>query len=264
MSKGFLWFAQNNDTTDYVELSIRLAESIKLWNRENKICVITDAKSKFEHKAVDLVKVLAHDDSEEHKVKWANEYKAFNVTPFTHTIKLESDMLWTMNTDWWWHHLWQHDLVFSVDCRNYKDNIVKTTPYRNLFTRNCLPNIYNGLMYFRKSKWAQRFFNTAKHITKNWDLVRRDVLINCHDEFPSTDVVFGLAYRMIDPTNTGLIDYEWFKFLHHKPAVNGLDHVKDQNNYLFPNKNSEAYYLGDKRVSRVWHYHEKDLNVRTS
>jgi len=35
MSRGFLWFAQNNNTTDYVELSIRLAESIKEWNKVN-------------------------------------------------------------------------------------------------------------------------------------------------------------------------------------------------------------------------------------
>ena len=37
MHKGFLWFAQNNETTDYVELSIKLAKSIKYWNKENKI-----------------------------------------------------------------------------------------------------------------------------------------------------------------------------------------------------------------------------------
>ena len=121
MSKGFLWFAQNNDTTDYVELSIKLAESIKSCNRENKICVVTDEKSKFEHRAVDQVKVLKQDSSAEHKTKWANEYKAFKITPFTHTIKLESDMLWTTNTDWWWHHLCSSSnpskCVLSQNCR---------------------------------------------------------------------------------------------------------------------------------------------------
>ena len=52
MSKGFIWFAQNNDKVDYVEISIKLAESIKKHNRENNICVITDEKSKFENKFV--------------------------------------------------------------------------------------------------------------------------------------------------------------------------------------------------------------------
>jgi len=264
MSKGYLWFAQNNANTDYVELSIKLAESIKLWNRESKVCVVTDEKSRFEHKAVDIVKVLKTDDSEDHDVKWANEYKAFNVTPFTHTIKLESDMLWNDHTDWWWYNLWQNDLVFSVDCRNYKDEIVGKTPYRNLFTRNSLPNIYNGLMYFRKSKWAQKFFDTAGQITKHWQEVKQKMLINCHDQYPSTDVVFALAYRMIDPCYKKLINYPWFKFIHHKPAVNGLGMIKDQNNYLFPNRSQHRIFLGPKRVSRVWHYHDKEINVRTS
>ena len=110
-------------------------------------------KASLRVKHVDVVKVISQDDSAEHEIKWANEYKAFDMTPFTHTIKLEADMLWTVNTDWWWYHLWQHDLVFSVDCRDYKnDNVIKETPYRKLFTRNHLPNIYNGLMYFRKKQ----------------------------------------------------------------------------------------------------------------
>jgi len=164
MSRGFLWFAQNNSKTDYVELSIKLARSIKKWNRHNTICVVTDAKSKFESEHVDVVKVLKNDDSETHDVKWANEHKAFALTPFTHTIKLESDMLWTINTDWWWNHLWQHNLVFSVNCRNFRDEICTNSAYRNLFKRNALPDIYNGLMYFRKSKKAKKFFDLAAHI----------------------------------------------------------------------------------------------------
>ena len=200
MSKGFLWLAQNNDKTDYVELSIKLAESIKRHNSENKICVITDEKSKFENKFVDVVKVMKQDDSADHEIKWANEYKAFSLTPFTHTIKLESDMLWTINTDWWWHHLAQHDLVFSVNCFDYRSNIIKDTLYRKLFVRNHLPNIYNGLMYFRRSKKAQQFYNIVESIVKNWEKARTEMLIACHDKYPSTDVVFALAYRIMDPT----------------------------------------------------------------
>tara|TARA_R110002153_G_scaffold66393_1_gene177484 strand:- start:155 stop:949 length:795 start_codon:yes stop_codon:yes gene_type:complete len=262
MSKGFLWFAQNNDKTDYVDLSIKLAKSIKHRNKENKVCVITDEKSKFESKHVDIVRVLKRDNSEDHDIKWANEYQAFALTPFTHTIKLEADMAWTTNTDWWWNHLWQHDLVFSVGCRDYKDNIIKETPYRKLFTRNDLPNIYNGLMYFRRSKKAQQFYSIAQDIVENWEEVRSTMLIACHDKYPSTDVVFALAYRIMDPTNESLIDYEWFKFIHHKPAVHGLTRVKDQNNYLWPNKTGDALYIGERRVSRVWHYHDKELNAR--
>ncbi len=264
-SRGFLWFAQNNDNTDYVELSIKLAKSIKQHSRNkcSNICVITDEKSKFQSDYVDVVKVLKQDDSAEHDVKWANEYKAFALSPFTHTIKLEADMLWTTNTNWWWYYLWQHDLVFSVDCRDYRDNIVKDKTYRQLFVKNHLPNIYNGLMYFRKSTKAQKFYEMAEYIVKNWKEVKSKMLIACHDPYPSTDVVFALAYRMMDPTMQHLINYEWFKFIHHKPAIHNLSRVKDHNQYLYPNKSGEALYLGETRISRVWHYHNKEMNVRT-
>ena len=262
MSRGFLWFAQNNAKTDYVELSISLARSIKRWNKNSQVCVVADEKSKFHSEHVDIVKVMKQDDSAEHEIKWANEYKAFDMTPFTHTIKLEADMLWTVNTDWWWYHLWQHDLVFSVDCFDYRENVVKQTPYRKLFARNHLPNIYNGLMYFRRSKKAQQFYNTARDIVNNWDDVKRNMLINCHDQYPSTDVVFALTYRMMDPTSEGLIDYSWFKFIHHKPGVNNTMRAKDQNEYLYPNRSGDAVYIGETRVSRVWHYHDKELHAR--
>ena len=131
-------------------------------------------------------------------MKWANEFKAFAITPFTHTIKIEADMAWTLKTDWWWYNLWQHDIVFSVNCRNYRDKIIKDTKYRQIFIRNNLPNIYNGLMYFRKSNMAKRFFACAEAITKNWNHVRENMLIGCTDKFPSTDVVFALAYKMLD------------------------------------------------------------------
>ena len=261
MSRGFLWFAQNNSQTDYVSMSIKLAESIKKKNRLNKVCVVTDKHSKFENKNVDVVKVLKDDESADHEKKWGNEYKAFMVTPFIHTIKLEADMLWTTNTDWWWHHLGQHDLVFSVNCFNYKSDVVNDTLYRRLFVRNSLPNIYNGLMYFRKSKKAQQFYTISEAIVKNWHEVSTKMLIGCHDKYPSTDVVFALAHRIMDPTSSSLINYDWFKFIHHKADVNGLNRIANQNDYLMPNSAGGRMYLGETRISRVWHYHDKELDV---
>ena len=38
--------------------------------------------------------------------------------------------------------------------------------------------------------------------------------------------------------------------------------AKDQNEYLYPNKSGDAVYIGETRVSRVWHYHDKELHAR--
>ena len=266
MSKGFLWFAQNNDTTDYAKLSIALARSIKQHNTINSVCVVTDAKTNINSEFIDHVIVMQDDHSSNDKVKFGNEHKAFSLSPFTHTIKLEADMLWTTNTDWWWHYLTQQDLVFSIGCLNYRNTVVKQSPYRKLFEANHLPNVYNGLMYFRRSQTAKTFYKLCKTITENWMVVRDEMLKNCHDAYPTTDVVYALAYRLLDPTNEQLIEYDWFKFIHSKPAINNVHFASDLLNYLYPIKLNDRIYLGGQRLNRVWHYYNKntveDLNAR--
>ena len=43
----------------------------------------------------------------------SNEWQVFNLTPFTHTIKLEADMLLDCNIDHWWYHLHQHNIAID-------------------------------------------------------------------------------------------------------------------------------------------------------
>jgi len=266
MSKGFLWFCQNNDKTDYAKLSYHLAESIKKHNKENNICVITDEKTKINSKHIDVVKVMSQDESAHHDIKWGNEYKAFFSSPFTHTIKLVADMLWTQNTDWWWNFLWQHDMVFAVNCYTYKDKVSSAQMYRPFHGKNALPNLYSDLTYFRKSHTAMRFGKICQTITQNWKTVKETMLKDCHDQYPSTDVVYALAHRLLDPTQKTLIDYPWFKYIHTKKSINELDHTFDHYKYLMPYKTNKNIVLGSYNLTRPWHYVEKhtmeDLNAR--
>ena len=143
-----------------------------------------------------------------------------------------------------------HDQIFSL-CFHGKGGFNFTEVYN-------MP-IYLRHFYIKK---AQQFYNIVESIVKNWEKARTEMLIACHDKYPSTDVVFALAYRIMDPTASELIDYDWFKFIHHKPAVNGVGNVKDQNNYFYPTRSGDAVYIGETRVSRVWHYHDKELHAR--
>jgi hypothetical protein len=266
MSRGFTWFCQNNMDVDYVPLSIALAKSIKKHNRTSQICVITDQHSQFHSEYVDTVKVLRRDDSVNDQKKFANEYKAFELSPFTHTIKLEADMLWNSNTDWWWNYLCQHDLVFAVDCLDYKQNAVKDTIYRPYHAVNFLPNIYNGMTYFRKSMTAKKFFDTCRAITEHWSYVREHILKKCFDEYPTTDVVYALAYRSLDPTRERVIDYPWFKFVHNKPSIHQTRYDYDPINYYYPVRSEHAVYFGCRRLTAPLHYYDKKflevLNAR--
>ena len=257
MNRGFVWFALNNQDTDYIELSRKLATSIKRHNKHNKVCIITDRPVRDE--LFDHVKVLEKNESAGEKWKLSNEYKVFRLTPFIHTIKLEADMLFTQNTDWWWNHLWQHDQVFSYHCRNYRDQIVIDSHYRKLFITNGLPNVYNGLHYFRRSQKAKMFYDFCETITKDWDTVKQSVLVNCHDAQPTTDVVYALANKIQDPLQLDRVDYAWFKFVHNKSHINGISTAFDNDNYLYPIKTEDRLYMGGHRQHRVVHYHNKKL-----
>jgi hypothetical protein len=259
MSKGYMWFALNNSTTDYIELSRRLARSIKGVNRHNEVCVVTNQT--VDDTLFDHVRVLKQDDSINEEWKMSNEYKAFRLSPFTHTIKLEADMLFTQNTDWWWYHLWQHDQVFSYHCRNYRDEVVVNSYYRKLFVRNHLPDVYNGLHYFRKSNKAKQFYDICETIIKNWQMIREQVLINCHDIQPTTDVVYALANKLQDPLQTNKIEYDWFKFMHNKKHINGVNPAFDNDNYLYPMRCDEKIYMGGHVQQRILHYHNKSVRI---
>jgi len=254
LDRGFIWFAFGKK---YIEASERLAASIKKYNRHNKVCVITDnhwLQLPNAIKNVDTVELFKGPT----KGKFDKEWQVFNLSPFTHTIKLEADMVLTESTDWWWNYLYQWDMIHSYDCRNYKDDVVKKTTYRKLFEENNLPNIYSGLTYFRKSILAVKFYVLCKNITENWQYVKDNILVNCFDQQPTTDVVYALAKKILDPLETNKIDYEWFKFVHNKNNVNGLTSIYKNNEFLQTYKNGNAYYLGGYRQSRIWHYHEKD------
>ena len=262
-----MWLCQNNDQTNYVDMSIALARTIKKHNRENKICVVVDQKSFFESEWVDDIKVLIHDDADGHCKKFANEYKVFALTPFTHTIKLEADMIWNANTDWWWNYLCQHDLVLSVDCLDYKEQRVKDVAYRPYHKDNFLPNVYNGMTYFRKSVRAKQFFDLCKSIVKNWIVVKEEFLKKCFDQNPTTDIVYGLAYRLLDPTGEQMIDYPWFKFIHNKPSIHQPRYNYDPLNYYYPVRVNDDIVFGGKKLSAPLHYFYKDflevLDVRS-
>lgn len=260
MTKGYLWIAQNNSTTDYVECSVNLCKSIKKYCSINKVAIITDSKTKIPQNIFDEVIVLDKDLSENIEWKMNNEYRVFDLSPFTHTIKLEADMLFTHSTDWWWNHLHQHELVFSQHCRDYQDNVISYGPYRKLFVRNYLNDVYNGLHYFRRSKWAHRFYQYCEIIIKNWDMIKNEFLIDCHDPHPTTDVVYALAYKILDPTNSFFISYDWFNFIHGKIGIHqSIRNTDNLYNFLNPLVHNDGIYLGGYKLNRLFHYFEKDF-----
>jgi hypothetical protein len=200
--QGFLTIAQNTADVDYLRLAYVQAMSIKLTMPGSQYAVIVDEETLStvtdSHKKVfDHIITLPQDHAKVDTWKLANEWQVFSLTPFKETIKLESDILFTRSIDHWWTAFRLQDVCLSHGCRTYQQRESFIRKYRQVFDANRLPDVYNGLMYWRYSETSKRFFELARQIFENWADVRAE-LKNCEDAYPTTDVVYAVAAKIMD------------------------------------------------------------------
>ena len=226
MSKGFLTIAQNTAEVDYLRLAYLQALNVKSTHPGAKYAVIVDqatAKTITDQnkKVFDHVIVLDRDNSETDSWKLGNEYKVFELSPFKETIKVESDLLFTRNIDHWLTAFRLRDIVLCTGCRTYRQEMATSRAYRKFFDDNSLPDIYQGLMYFRYSQTASLFFLTAQRIYRIWEYLKNNVLKNCREDTPSTDVLYAIAAQVIGVERCTLPSVDFINFVHLKPGING-------------------------------------------
>jgi hypothetical protein len=224
--QGFLTIAQNTADTDYLRLAYLQALSVKLTMPGSRYAVLVDAATlklvTDQHRKVfDYVIEITDDLAADHDWKLANEWQAFDLTPFKETIKLESDIVFTRSVSHWWTAFRLRDIVLSTGCRDYQGQLSTAREYRRVFDDNQLPDTYNGLMYFRYTRTATQFFNIARQIFANWEYVSKNLLKNCRDPHPTTDVVYAMTAKVLGVEQCTLPSLDYINFTHMKPAVNG-------------------------------------------
>lgn len=264
MSRGYLTFAQNTAGVNYLELAYLQALSIKCTQKINNYTVVVDSSTMEEvdhrHKRVfdNIILIPGEDAASDKTWKLHNEWKAGIASPYTETIKLESDMLFTSGVDHWWDIMSIKDLCFTTHVRDYRQAISHCRAYRKLFDDNELPNLYNGFYYFKKSDTADKFFQTAKLIFENWPVVK-SWLKNCSDREPTTDVVFAIAAKIIGFENCHLPGVDVPSFVHMKGAINNWDIDTDWRDMLYRQFDRTTLTVGFTRQSYPFHYYQKDF-----
>jgi hypothetical protein len=257
--QGFLTIAANTEDVDYLRLAYLQALNIKATQKIKSFAVIVDANTAAlvteQHQAVfDYIIEVPNSTTGPYGL----EVQAFWHTPFKETIKLESDLLLPSSIDHWWTTFRLRDIVLSTGCKNYKQETAMSRKYRKLFDDNHLPDVYNGLMYFRFSQTATNFFRTAAQIFENWSTVRT-ALAHCDDEYPSTDVVYALSANIIGPELCTVPSADFINFVHMKPAING--YTEDFN---FTDVYVTEFTDGIVRINNInqyhpLHYHDKNF-----
>ena len=221
---GFLSIAQNSKF-NYLELAYLQAISTKLTMPESKYAVIVDTNTMNSFKdeywnAIDYVIPLDNDYAKDKDVKFLNEWQVLKLTPFKETIKLESDLLITRDISHWINAFRLRDIVLSSGAKDFRQELSPSRTYRQIFDLNELPDIYNGLMYFRLTELSFKFFSIARELFLEWDLIKQS-LKRCNNIEPSTDLIYAIAAKIIGVEKCTL-PINWINFVHMKPAINKL------------------------------------------
>lgn len=232
MNKGFVIMAQNSDTVDYVACAEQLKKSIIRHVPESDVTIITEGEPGFQ-----------------------SDWQVYNLSPYEYTIKLESDMIITSNIYYWWETLQERDIVVSTTIRNFHGEISKERAYRQFIDDNNLPDVYNGITYFKKSPLAEEFFKTVKNIFENWEEYKK--ILKCDkNEEASTDWVYALACHIIGVEKT-TYPFEQMSMVHMKQHINKLC-TEDWTNEL-------VYEFEPFRINSIpqrypFHYHIKSFS----
>lgn len=262
MSKGYLTFVQNNETTDYLTLAYVQALSIKSTQFINQYAVVVDDATynliEDRHREVFdyVVRMPLGDDAANSSWKLRNEWKASLASPFDETVKLESDMIFTHSVDHWWDILAKKELCFTTQVLNYQGQVANSRAYRKIFDDNDLLNVYNGFYYFRKTDLTNKFFDLARSLFEHWDTVKTSLLVGAENEPGSTDVVFALACKLIGNENCylpGTVP----TFTHMKGATNGWEANTDWRGMVYNQFDEGTFTVGFQRQRVPFHYYQK-------
>lgn len=265
--QGYVTFAQNTDDVDYLELAYLQCLNIKATQTKNKYAVIVDAATKEKVNdaycnTFDYIIDLPNDyNNPANPRKFANEWQVFHLTPFKETIKLESDLLFTRSIDHWWTAFRLRNVCLSTGCKNYLALPSTVRKYRELFDANNLPDVYNGLMYFRYSREAVRFFEVAQYIQTNWSYVKAN-LTKCIEDEPSTDVLYALAALMVGQETCTMPSMDFINFVHMKSGANRWSDARTWLETVVAEREGDIIRINNINQYHPVHYYDKNYATK--
>jgi len=267
--RGFFTFAQNTETTDYVRLAYALALSLKASQTSVPYLTIgvtpdTTVPDEYAWAFDNIIEIPWGDHASDSIWKLENEWKAIHMTPYDETIKLDCDMLFFNDIGIWWDTLARQDFVICNRVIDYRSHTINNDYYRKTFTENTLPDVYTAFMYFKKTPETFELFNLVKYIYFNWQSMFGLALKpENRPRYPSTDVIFAIALKLLDLDQTSYTVKDIPTFTHMKSHLQGWGDegiTEDWNKHIsmFFNPALECK-IGNYLQFFPLHYHVKDF-----
>jgi len=254
--QGFVTFANNTDSTDYLELAYLQALNIKATQRNNQYAVICNLETHSlvteKHQRV-FDYIIPIDQQVTNP--FAVEPLVFYLTPFKETIKLESDLLFTRSIDHWWTAFRLRDVCLSTGAKTFFGTASKVRKYRELFDANQLPDVYNGLMYFRFTQTAKNFFSTAAEVFAHWDKIKTQ-LKNC-DQPATTDTVYAITALILGSESVSIPSLDFLNFVHMKSGFNGWSDTRPWTETVMNERDGDVIRINNVNQFDPVHYYDK-------
>lgn len=261
MSKGFVIFAQNTESINYIQQAYALALSIKLTQKiVNNVSLVTDdtVPENYKHVFDKIIPIPFGDQSNGSAYRAENRWKIYHATPYDETIVLDSDMLVLENIDIWWDYLHNYDVKFCNRIKNYKQEIVTDTVHRKAFVANHLSSPYYALHYFKKNEFAFEFYKLLEFVCKNWELCWTTFAPNEYQNWLSMDLATAVAIDLMGVRDEVLDVSNPMEFVHMKTHLQGWNITGNWQDAILYNFNKELT-VGNILQHKIFHYVEKDF-----
>ena len=263
VSKGFLIFAQNTESVDYVLQAYALALSIKYSQKEiSNVSLVTnsDVPDSFQTVFDQIIPIPWY---KEEASRYASEHrwKLYHITPYDETIVLDADMLVVEDIASWWEYSSNYDLKICSRIKNYKLETVKDTFHRKTFIANKLSEPYMALHYFKKSDLAHEFYKTLEFVCNNWEWCWDKFASSEYQDCCSIDLASAVAIEIMMCQDTVFDEYSPLEFIHMKPHLMNWDHpsVSWQDSVSAVLNANGDLVVGNIKQSKIFHYIEKNF-----
>ena len=265
VSKGFIVFAQNTKSTNYVDQAYALALSIKNSQTETTaISIVTNNKiSKKYRRAFDQIIPIPWiaDDQLESRFCAEHRWKLYHISPYDETIVLDTDMLMLEDISEWWNYCKDYDLKFCSRVKNYKLDVITDTVHRKAFTENKLSNPYFALHYFKKTQQAHDFYKVLEFVVNNWEWCWGVFTPKERQDWLSMDLAVAVSIEIAGQHNA-VIDMSCpLEFIHMKSPLQGwpLVSISWQDGIHYVLNSRGELIVGNIKQSKLFHYVEKDF-----
>lgn len=267
IEKGFLIFALNNKETNYIQNAILLTLSIHQTQTIKNVSLVlldnTFLDPKYFHLFDKIIRI--HNPGFIKEYNFKQEANLLELSPYQETIKIEADFLLTNDLKPWWNYFKYSltDLFFPMEAVNFRNEIITNNICRQIFVKNQLPNLYNGLIYFKKNKFSEKYFKLCQKIFNNSEYVFKEILVDGVFEKFTTDVGFSLAYKMLgydrfDRSNL----FDIINFVHMKTELLELQNIGSLNWLDILDYNIDNDYIlkiNGIKQRKPFHYHIKEF-----